>query len=124
MSKTNKEIVLEFIEEVWNKGNVSQVEKYIAPEYEARGLRTDCFFAGPEASRQNALTTRSGVSDFQITFEQIISEGDTVAAIIQLSGRSKDSGKLKVLDEMIFFKVVDGMIRRAWSIGSEWKVRE
>jgi predicted ester cyclase len=117
----NREILKQYIEEVWNNGNVSLIEQFAYPDYIARGLRADCLIEGYEGIKQNVLGTRAALKDLKVTFKDIIAEGDRVASRIVISGINVETGKNVIVEEMMIHQIIDGKIKKVWSIGSEQK---
>ena len=74
MSERNKKILIEYIEEVWNNGNVSVIDHFVHPDYHARGLRLDGTIDGFEGIRQNVRGTRDALVGLKISFKDIIAE--------------------------------------------------
>ncbi|MHA1135361.1 MAG: ester cyclase [Candidatus Thorarchaeota archaeon] len=121
MSERNKEILIEYIEEVWNNGNVSVIAQFAHSDYHARGLRLDGTIDGFEGIRQNVLGTRDALVGFNISFKDIIAEGNKVASRIVITGTNAETGKNVTVDEIMIHEFVDGKIKRVWSIESEQK---
>jgi predicted ester cyclase len=124
LSDRNKEILIEYIDKVWNNGEVSLIEQYAYPDYIARGLRTDCEVIGHKGIKENVLGTRAALLDLKVTFEDIIAEGDKVASRIVISGVNAETGKKVTVDELMIHEIIDGKIKRVWSIGSEQKAAD
>ncbi|MFW9982457.1 MAG: ester cyclase [Candidatus Thorarchaeota archaeon] len=121
MSERNKEILKEYIEKVWNAGDVTIIDQFVHPDYFARGLRLDGTLKGFEGVKQNVLGTREAVKNLKVTFKDIIAEGNKVASRIVITGVNADSGKNITIDEIMIHEFIDGKIKKVWSIGSEQK---
>jgi steroid delta-isomerase-like uncharacterized protein len=78
MSENNKAIVRRFIEEVWNKGNLSVVDELFTPNYEHHDVSSPDFGRGPESEKKRATLYRTAFPDLRLTIEDIIAEGETV----------------------------------------------
>lgn len=90
----NKEIARRFREDLWNSGDLTIADEIIAPDclLHARvPLATD-FVRGPDALRQLVLFYHLAFSDIHMTVDQVIAEGDTVAA--RWTGKGRHSGEL------------------------------
>jgi len=90
----NKEIARRFREDLWNSGDLTIADEIIAPECLVHArvpLATD-FVRGPDALRQLVLFYHLAFSDIRMTVDQLIAEGDTVAA--RWTGRGRHSGEL------------------------------
>ncbi len=83
-----KSIVRRCIEEGWNNGNMSIFDQYYAPNYTYQNS------AFPQARNldgvKKVLTQiRSSYPDFRFTIEEMIAEGDKVAARLTFRGTDK-----------------------------------
>ncbi|MFW9768823.1 MAG: ester cyclase [Candidatus Thorarchaeota archaeon] len=121
MSERNKEILKEYIERVWNNGDVSVIEQYAHPDWFSKGLRLDGTLEGYDGIRQNVLTTREALKNLKIAFKDIIGEGNKVASRIVITGINSETGKKVYVDELMIHEFVDGKVKRVWSMGSEQK---
>ncbi|MGC4104854.1 MAG: ester cyclase [Thermomicrobiales bacterium] len=74
-------LVLAFIETVWNLADLDAIPRFIAPEYTVEGVEV-----GPGWVRENVAGMRAGFPDLAIAVERIISDGETVAVLVQVSG--------------------------------------
>jgi steroid delta-isomerase-like uncharacterized protein len=90
----NKEIARRFREDLWNTGDLAIADEIISPDclVHARVPLTTDFVRGPDALRQLVLFYHLAFSDIRMTVDQVIAEGDTVAA--RWTGRGRHSGEL------------------------------
>lgn len=81
----NKSIIRGYIEEIENTGDVSNIGKYIAEDYEEvhDGLR---YKIGIKGAKAHILGVRKVFPDLKLTIENQISEGDWVATTYSVSG--------------------------------------
>src|SRR5207302_8436558 len=80
MSENSKAIVRRLIEEVWNKGNLSLVDEFFAPNYSHHDPSTPDLGRGPESEKKRATLYRTAFPDLRLTIEDIIAEGETVTS--------------------------------------------
>jgi predicted ester cyclase len=73
-----KAIFRQFYERVWNRGDLSVIDAFLAPSCVSHELTTPP--PHRETYRQAILATRSAFPDWTVTLEDMICEGDTVAA--------------------------------------------
>ena len=78
MASDNKAIARYLTEEIFNKGNMDQVDKVIAPDFTHHDPNTREFTSGPEGYRKFYERYRKAFPDLHITIEQQISEGNLV----------------------------------------------
>ncbi len=90
----NKETARRFREDLWNSGDLTIADEIIAADCLVHArvpLATD-FVRGPDALRQLVLFYHLAFSDIRMTVDELIAEGDTVAA--RWTGRGRHSGEL------------------------------
>lgn len=77
-TEDNKELVAEYMREVWDEGDVSAVRRYLAP-----GFRRHVSAVSPPldiAGQMERLAgLRSAFPDVEVTVDQLVAEGDMVA---------------------------------------------
>jgi predicted ester cyclase len=124
-AESNKEIVRRFVLEAWNGDDLSVVDELVHRDYEVGGVGT-----GPEAVKRNIATYRTAFPDLRTTIEQLIAEGEWVAVRLTLYGTHPGplggippSGKPIAMNELVFWKVVDGELREIWSQGDALGLR-
>ena len=82
----NKENIRRSIEEVYNRGDMSVVNELIAPDFVVPG---ESNIKGPEGIKSFATTLRTAFPDFHMTIEEMVGEGDNVAAYLTWTGTHK-----------------------------------
>jgi predicted ester cyclase/ketosteroid isomerase-like protein len=119
----NKNICRRFFDEVVSQGDLSVVDEICAPEY-----RLHATLSGPEAIDREALkelvaSWRSSFPDGTITVEDLVAEGDLVAARMLERGTHlggfkgiSPTGRLVAYGSMTFLRVVDGRITDHWGL--------
>jgi steroid delta-isomerase-like uncharacterized protein len=90
----NKEIARRFREDLWNSGDLTIADEIVAADcmFHARVPFATDFVRGPDAMRQLVLFYHLAFSDIRMTVDQVIAEGDTVAA--RWTGKGRHSGEL------------------------------
>ncbi len=74
--KTNKDIVLNFFNEVINGKKLSEIESFIHKDYTVHGFPVEA--KGPEAMKQITGMMFSSFADIHVTMEGIIEENNSV----------------------------------------------
>ena len=119
----NRDICRRFFDEVVSQGDLSVVDEICSPDY-----RLHATLSGPEAIDREALkelvaSWRSSFPDGNITVEDIVAEGDLIAA--RMLERGTHSGEFKGMSptgrpvaygSMTFLRVVDGRITDHWGL--------
>ena len=84
MSNQGKALVRRMYEEVWNSGNLDVVEEICASDYRGIGPYGNEF--GPEAVKRGVASRRAAFPDLHVTIEELLAEGDKVAARLTFAG--------------------------------------
>ena len=123
--EANKTIARRFFEEYWNQRKLETLGEYVSPE------RLHHFGAKAEAHgldqmrRMNRLW-HSAAPDFKYHIEQLIGEGDRVAALVNFTGTQTGahyvagrslppSNRTFNVAEMFVFRIADGKIVESWA---------
>lgn len=85
MEKENKLVVKNFIEKIINTGNIENISDYISDDY-TEIFNNQKFPTGIEGAKEHIKGVRKTYSEFQMTVEQQIAEGDFVATSYTMSG--------------------------------------
>jgi steroid delta-isomerase-like uncharacterized protein len=80
---TNKAAIRHYIEEAWNKGNVSIIDEVMAPNY-ARHMTSTTL--DREGQKQRILGFRRGFPDVHITVVELVAEGELVTFRMAMTG--------------------------------------
>jgi steroid delta-isomerase-like uncharacterized protein len=89
MSEENKAILRRWFEEVWNKGRSEAIEEMFAADGIAHGLSDDPekLMQGPADFKPFHAAFRGAFPDVDIVVEDLIAEGDKVAARCSVRGK-------------------------------------
>src|SRR5258705_13218740 len=85
MSEANKALVQRWFEEVWNKGRAEAIEEMFAADGIAHGLGDTVL--DPGAYREFYTSFRGAFPDIVVTVEDMVAEGDKVAARCRVSAK-------------------------------------
>ena len=88
----NKRLVRRWFEEVWNKGRVEAIDEMFAPDGLAHGLggADGAPLRGPDGFKPFFHTFKEAFPDIEVVVEDVIAEGDKVAA--RCTVRAKHQG--------------------------------
>jgi steroid delta-isomerase-like uncharacterized protein len=117
----NKQLVDAFIQELFTKGDLDAVERYLDPGL----INHDPPFPGapdgPEGMRQAAVMFRQALPDWHSEVEQLIAEGDIVVERFTASGTHRGdlmgvppTGKVVVLRGIQMFRIENDKIVERW----------
>jgi predicted ester cyclase len=111
-TQENKAIVRRFITEILQTGNMSLIDELCAPNYVNRmtGQGIDSF-------KQIAGLMNSAISDYHVTIDNLVAEGDEVVARFTMTGTvtgsimgSKPSGKTFSVRGLTYYRLSNGKI--------------
>ena len=121
MSEDNKMLIQRWFDEVWNAGRVASIDALMAPECVVHGLGDDT--QGPEGFKPFHTAYRTAFPDLRITIDQMVAEGDIVAA--RWSGTGTHRGNLLGLlatdkpvrlSGMTFARIQNGKLVEGWNV--------
>jgi predicted ester cyclase len=119
----NKDICRRFFDDVVSQGDLSLVDEICAPDYRIHATLSGLEAIDREALKELVASWRSSFPDGKITVEDIVAEGDLVAA--RMLERGTHSGDFKGISptdkpveygSMTFLRVVDGRITDHWGL--------
>ena len=86
MSEENKAIVRQQEEELFTQGNLDAADEVYAPDYVGHDPSNPEEVRGLQAAKQAAADYRRAFPDLRVTVEDLIAEGDKVAARLRVRG--------------------------------------
>jgi steroid delta-isomerase-like uncharacterized protein len=119
-TETNKAIILRMVEQVWNKGRVDLVEEFFTEDcvHHIAGQPTQ---AGTDFVRQGVTGSRAGLPDFRLTVDELLGEGDRLAARWTTTGTHEGNyvgipptGKKVSHGGTTFYRLENGRIVELW----------
>ena len=122
-AEENKEIVRRVIDEIVNKGELSLADEVLASDYVYHFPTHD--IKGPEGFKEFVTTMRTAFPDLNVTIEDLIAEGDNVAARVIMQGTFKGelngiapTGRKLTFQEAVFVRFENGMEVEATAYGN------
>ena len=88
-TEQNKAIFRRMVEEIFNRGNMSLVDEFLAPDFIEREELPPGIPPGREGVKQMTIMFRSAFPDFKATIDDMIAEGDKVVVRMTWSGTHK-----------------------------------
>jgi steroid delta-isomerase-like uncharacterized protein len=86
LSEENKALVRRQEEELFSRGNLDAADEIYAPDYVGHDPSNPEDIRGLEAAKQAAADYRQAFPDLHVTVEDLIAEGDRVAARLRFRG--------------------------------------
>lgn len=124
MSEENKALLQRWFDEVWNKGRAEAIDEMFAADGIAHGLSDDPSnpMRGAADFKPFHQTFRGAFPDIQVVVEDMIAEGDKVAARCSVRGKHVGdhlgiaaSNATIDFDGMCILRIRDGKIVEAWN---------
>jgi predicted ester cyclase len=119
--RRNKQLVNDFIQELFSKGDLGAVDRYLHPDF----INHDPPFPGapdgPDGMRLAAATFRQSLPDWHSNVEALIAEGDIVVELFTAGGTHRaelmgvaPTGKTVTLRGINIFRVGGNKIVERW----------
>lgn len=116
-TEANKALVRRFYEEIFNQRNLAAADELLSPEYVLSHTAIPRPVRGPAAFKKMMARGLATMPDVQMTVEQLVAEGDCVAAWFTAVGTHggeamgiAPTGRSVTVPGSAIFRVVDGMI--------------
>ena len=121
MSEQNKSLVRRFVDEIWNKKNIGNLDEFLAPTY---SLQTpDGMLRGANEFRQYHENYVKAFPDCKLSIDSLISEGETVVVQATLTGTHKGAlaglaptGKQVAVKGMCMEKIARGKLEEGFLV--------
>ncbi len=84
--ETNRTQFRRTYEEMFNQGNLANVDELIAPDCINHEVPPGMNNRGPESMRRVVMMLRTAFPDLHFTIEELVAEGDTVVGRVTMSG--------------------------------------
>jgi steroid delta-isomerase-like uncharacterized protein len=119
----NKAQFRRFVEEVFNKGNVSTIDELLAPNFVEREVLPPGTPGGREGVKQLTMMFRTAFPDFNVSIDDMIAEGDKIVARTTWNGTQKGefmgippSGKRVSFDVIDIIRTSGGKFVEHWGV--------
>jgi steroid delta-isomerase-like uncharacterized protein len=122
-TEQNKQLFRQFIEQVFNQGNVSVIDELLAPDFVEREELPPGLPRDREGVRQMTLMLRSAFPDFKATIEDMVAEGDKLVVRMTWSGTQNGefmgmppSGKRMSIGVIDIVRMSGGKFAEHWGL--------
>jgi len=119
-AEQNKATYRSFIQQVFNEGRLDALDEFLAPSYVIRDAPPGTPL-GAEGVKQVVSMFRGAFPDLEITLDDLIAEGDKVAARSTLRGTHRGTlfgiaatGKPVSMTSLTLVCIVDGRLVESW----------
>jgi steroid delta-isomerase-like uncharacterized protein len=120
-TEQNKSIVRRWIEEGWNKGNLSVVDQVYAVNVVQHDPGSPAPVASSAALKQYVGVFLTAIPDLHFAIDDLIAEGDKVAWRFTSRGTQTGplmnippTGKVANVTGMVLFRLAEGKIAEVW----------
>lgn len=117
----NRQIVDAFIQELFTKGDLDAVDRYLHPDFVNHDPPFPGAPAGPDGIRQAGAMFREALPDWHSEVDQMVAEDDIVVERFTASGTHlgplfgvPPTGRVLVLAGINIFRLADGRIVERW----------
>jgi predicted ester cyclase len=118
--EANKVLYRSFMDEVWNRRDLSGIDRYLAPDFVEHNKNLPPGMAG---RKQFVTAVQSAFSDYHAEIEEVVADGDRIVARVQwtgtqdgpFQGRPPTNRKLRFWTAD-FFRVADGKLAEHWDV--------
>jgi steroid delta-isomerase-like uncharacterized protein len=119
-TEENKAVYRRFMDEIFNKGRLDLVDELVSQSYQLHDASPGTP-QGPEAIRQVVSMFRSAFPDLNISLDELLAEGDKVAARSTMRGTHRGaifgiepSGKAVEVQGLTMVTIRDGRLQESW----------
>ena len=107
-TEQNKALVRQMVEEIFNRGNMSRADEFLAPDFVEREELPPGMPRDREGVKLLTTMLRSAFPDFKATIDDIVAEGDKVVIRQTWSGTHKGEFMgVPPTDKSVSFGVID-----------------
>lgn len=120
-TEQNKALARQMIEEIFNRGDLSRVDEFLAPDFVEREELPPGVPPGREGVKQLTAMLRSAFPDFKATIDDLVAEGDKV--VILQTWRGTHRGEFMGIPptgRSVSFQVIDTMRIAGGKIVEHW----
>lgn len=117
----NKALVEAFIQDLFSRGDLAAVDRYLAPSFVNHDPPFPGAPAGPEGMRQAAVMFRAAMPDWHSDLHQLVAENDIVVERFTATGTHQGPlmgvpgmGHTITLPGVNIFRIQDGRIVERW----------
>ena len=120
-AEQNKALIVRFVEELFNRGNMGIVGEIFAPDFIEREQLPPGIPIGREGVKVLTTMLRSAFPDFKATIDDILAEGDKVVIRMTWSGTQKGefmgipaTGKRVSFGVIDIIRITNGKLVEHW----------
>ncbi|MCU0506538.1 MAG: ester cyclase [Chloroflexi bacterium] len=130
-AQANRELILRFYGEVWNRGNVDVASEIFADDYVRHDPRQAAAQAGGRGQAKIAADFRRAFPDLELTVDVLVADDEHVAARWTMAGTHTGrwggiapTGRTVVYSGANFFRIRRGKVIEIWNHRDDLGLRE
>lgn len=124
-TEQNKTLVRQMVEQVFNRGNMSMADEFLAPDFVEHEELPPGIPPGREAPKALFTMLRNAFPDFKATIDDIVAEGDRVVIRQTWSGTQKGEFMgIPPTGKSVSFKVIDILRMAGGKCVEHWGVMD
>jgi ketosteroid isomerase-like protein len=105
--------------ELLSGGDLEKLDEVFAPDFIDRTPGNPTQVRGPASVRETQTRARGLFADVTYKVDEILAEGDRVAARYTVRARHKASGRTVEVTGASFFRVAEGKVREGWIVNDQ-----
>lgn len=117
----NKGLVRQFVDDVFNDGNLDRIETYVTSDYVEHSPLAPEPLEGPAAVREFYAVLFAAFPDLEVTIQDLIAEGDRVCQRSLQAGTHEGpfmeiepTGTACEISGIVIYRIEDGRIAESW----------
>ena len=122
-TESARNVVLRWINEVWNRGRIDLVPELVHNPYIRHEPDGSTHTFSIEQSAERVSRAQATITDVFIDLRRIVAEGDCVSTHFVVRGTDLKSGEKLLQTGMEIFRIADGKIAEVWTTAGfdgEW----
>jgi steroid delta-isomerase-like uncharacterized protein len=123
MPEQNKQVVEQFIQALFSRGELTAVDEYLAPDFVDHNPTVPGQAGDRESMRSAGQVFRAAFPDWQSTVDDLLADGDKVVERFTASGTHRGqlmgrdpTGRRVTLGGINIFRLRDGKIVERWGV--------
>jgi ketosteroid isomerase-like protein len=114
----NKAVVRHYLQ-ILSGGTLDDLDQVIGPDFVDRTPGSTAGIQGPAVIRESQRRARELFQDIRYTVDDVVAEGDRVAARYTVRATQKGGGKAIEVIGITLFRLAAGKIREAWIVNDQ-----
>lgn len=110
---TPLEVVETWFQKVWMQEDTAAIEALFIPDGKARGLGANVLI-GPEDFKRFHSAVRGLLTEFDVTVDKSVEQGEWISALCTVRAKSRRSGKPIAITGNVMVRIIDGKLTEAY----------